>query len=404
MSAADTTRDYPSGEAMKQPGTRPDPVGASIVTAINEPESPASSRPAPVLEETSSSGPSPVSGGTPTSTLLTFNETLRLLLPAYKMSRPVLSFDALDVLTKVATCRTPELRRKSPFPSTHSLNGACLQRACPSCAHFLGKRFIRSRHREFLPTFYFHVIFVLPAPLEGIALQNLRTLANILLSASSYSVLSVAQGDINARLALVAFFDTASGDLFRHSHVHVLSTAGGLTADGRWVSYPKGNFIDPQAAGRIFRAAVLESILAAHQEGRLLLTGKLKNLDTPPTLRNFISTINEKEWEPKIIRAGDGPVPLIRYMAGSTSPFLSGPSYLLTGAKVSFETRAGHEGPAKRCEMPGMEFIRRALQHVLPRRFVRSRTYGLLAGPRRRRNLVTARRLLLTGSGSTVST
>ena len=43
------------------------------------------------------------------------------------------------------------------------------------------------------------------------------------------------------------------------------------------------------------------------------------------------------------------------------------------------------------------EFLRRFLLHTLPRRFVRIRFFGFMAGPRRSRMLQLARRLLETG-------
>ncbi|HCS91749.1 MAG: hypothetical protein N838_19175 [Thiohalocapsa sp. PB-PSB1] len=48
----------------------------------------------------------------------------------------------------------------------------------------------------------------------------------------------------------------------------------------------------------------------------------------------------------------------------------------------------------KRMRLPGAEFLRRLLQHVLPPGFHQIRYYGLLAGGRRKDNLVRCRVLL----------
>jgi hypothetical protein len=52
------------------------------------------------------------------------------------------------------------------------------------------------------------------------------------------------------------------------------------------------------------------------------------------------------------------------------------------------------DGEQKEMQLPGVEFIRRFLQHTLPRRFVRVRHYGLLAPCYRKKKLARCRTLL----------
>ncbi len=52
------------------------------------------------------------------------------------------------------------------------------------------------------------------------------------------------------------------------------------------------------------------------------------------------------------------------------------------------------DGEQKEMRLSAVEFIRRFLQHVLPKRFVRIRHYGLLAPQKRRAKLTQCRRLL----------
>ena len=49
--------------------------------------------------------------------------------------------------------------------------------------------------------------------------------------------------------------------------------------------------------------------------------------------------------------------------------------------------------------LPGADFIRRFLSHVLPSRFVKIRYYGFLANCHRRRNLVQCRAAFPNGAG-----
>ena len=52
------------------------------------------------------------------------------------------------------------------------------------------------------------------------------------------------------------------------------------------------------------------------------------------------------------------------------------------------------DGERNEMRLPAMEFIRRFLQHTLPKRFVRVRHYGLLAARYRKKKLARCRALL----------
>ena len=51
----------------------------------------------------------------------------------------------------------------------------------------------------------------------------------------------------------------------------------------------------------------------------------------------------------------------------------------LADGKVMFRYRASDTGKLRTCTLPAEEFIRRFLQHVLPKGFVKMRYYGFLS-------------------------
>ena len=65
----------------------------------------------------------------------------------------------------------------------------------------------------------------------------------------------------------------------------------------------------------------------------------------------------------------------------------------VTSDQVTFRYRATDTGKLRTCKLPAGEFIRRFLQHVLPKGFVKVRYYGFLA-PTCRPQLVALRQLL----------
>ena len=66
----------------------------------------------------------------------------------------------------------------------------------------------------------------------------------------------------------------------------------------------------------------------------------------------------------------------------------------LENNQVTFRYRDGKSGRWKRCTLPSLEFIRRFLQHVLPKGFIKVRYYGLLSS--KKRHLLERARYLLT--------
>ena len=65
----------------------------------------------------------------------------------------------------------------------------------------------------------------------------------------------------------------------------------------------------------------------------------------------------------------------------------------LADGKVTFRYRTTDTGKLRNCTLPAQEFIRRFLQHVLPRGFVKVRYYGFLSSGLRPRLAALHRQL-----------
>jgi len=88
----------------------------------------------------------------------------------------------------------------------------------------------------------------------------------------------------------------------------------------------------------------------------------------------------QKEWVVHSKPVGDGTkalkylAPYIFRVAISNNRILD-----MEDGKVTFRYRVTDTGKLKTCSLPAEEFIRRFLQHVLPKGFVKVRYYGFLA-------------------------
>ena len=93
-----------------------------------------------------------------------------------------------------------------------------------------------------------------------------------------------------------------------------------------------------------------------------------------------------------------GPKQVLKYLARYTHRVAVSNSRLLNldDGKVTFRYKDYAQGNAqKTMQLSGEEFLRRFVQHVLPRGFVKMRHYGLLANRPREDRLQACRKLLL---------
>src|ERR1039457_753234 len=81
---------------------------------------------------------------------------------------------------------------------------SCRNRPCPKCQAMARAAWLVQREGELLPVPYFHVVFTLPRPIGGLALQNAREIYSILFRAASETLLTIA-ADPKRRGAAIGF-------------------------------------------------------------------------------------------------------------------------------------------------------------------------------------------------------
>jgi hypothetical protein len=111
----------------------------------------------------------------------------------------------------------------------------------------------------------------------------------------------------------------------------------------------------------------------------------------------FLEPLCRKEWVVYAKAPFRGPDHLLQYLARYTHRVAISNHRLIAfdGESVTFRRKDYAQGNRKR-KMPvsADEFLRRFRLHTLPRGFVRTRSFGFLAGPRRAAMLQPARKLL----------
>jgi hypothetical protein len=318
---------------------------------------------------------------------------------------PWLSAQQRSVLRAIARCRTAALgghldRCDACGHQAISYN-SCRNRHCPKCQAQTRERWLHARERELLDVPYVHVVFTLPHGLLPLAYRNSTRLYTWLFQASAATLREVAADPrhLGAEIGVLSILHTWGQTLVRHPHVHCVVPAGGLARDHtRWI-YPKcaGFFLPVKVLSRVFRGKFVDALRRAYKRNELDLAGGSEHLRDPAAWRVFIDALFETDWVVYAKPAFGGASAVLRYLGRYTHRVAISNHRLIAfdGERVTFQWKDYARGNHWRTmTLTAMEFLRRFVQHVLPRGFVRIRQFGYLASPCRTARLVLARRLL----------
>lgn len=267
---------------------------------------------------------------------------------------------------------------------------SCRNRHCPKCHREQTERWLEKQRARLLPCRYFLLTFTLPGELRPLARAHQKKIYGLLMScaAAALQKLCLDPRYLGARIGCLAVLHTWTRALLYHPHVHLLVTAGGLSADRtQWIAPKNPGYLVPvRALSVIFRA----KICAALKKAELLP-------QAPPQ-------VWKKDWVVHCQPAGSGQK-VLDYLGRYVFRIAISNSRIeqIDNGQVTFCYRDNRSQELRRVTLPAVEFITRFLQHVLPRGCAKVRSYGICSSSCRRQ-LEQARALLraapLTGSDS----
>ena len=318
---------------------------------------------------------------------------------------PWLSIQQRTVLRALARCRTAALGGHVDHChacSHRSISyNSCRNRHCPKCQAQARERWLAARERELLDIAYVHIVFTLPHALDPLCRRNAALLYALLFRASAATLLEVAADPkhLGARIGFLSILHTWGQTLVRHPHVHCVVPAGGLAPDDRRWIRPKyaGFFLPVKVLSRVFRGKYIAALRHAHDRGELDCDGAAARLRDPAQWRRFIDSLFRNDWVVYVKPAVGGATAVLRYLGRYTHRVAISNHRLLAfdGTHVTFRwTDYAHEAVHRTMTLAASEFLRRFVQHVLPRGFVRIRQFGFLANHCRTACLTIARQLL----------
>ncbi len=273
-----------------------------------------------------------------------------------------ISVDQRKALASMIACRTDALGEFTlhcqPCDKTVKAYQSCGHRACPACQHHDTSRWLARQQEKLLPAKYFLITFTLPAQWRAVAMANRKGVFNALLKAASATIMSFVEKDpkLGGKTGFSAVLHTHSRRLDFHPHVHIVVPAGSFDQK-RWRSKSGDYLFNEDNLANVFRAKFID----------------LMNKAALP----FPTQCN-KNWIADCTPVGSG-LSALKYLSRYLYKGVIAERNIIQddGEAVTFAYKDSQTKQRKTRTLPGEDFIFLLLQHVLPKRFRRSRDYGL---------------------------
>ncbi len=316
-----------------------------------------------------------------------------------------LTWQQVKVLRAIARCRTAALGGHLDVCTgcgylTGISYNSCRNRHCPKCQTGAREKWLAKRQQELLPVNYFHLVFTVPHLLAPLIWQNKKTLFTLLFDASAATLLEIAadRKHLGAEIGFLSILHTWGQTLQPHPHIHCVVPGGGLSPDHeRWRSTPAHFFLPVRVLSRVFRGKFVAGLRRAFRAKQLAFFGDCLSLANQRNFAAFLRTLFREEWVVYSKPPFGGPEHVLHYLARYTHRVaISNHRILMVNdSQVAFRWKDyAHHNKQRTMTLTCEEFLRRFLQHLLPKGFPRIRYFGWLAN-RRRNKLLPLCRLLL---------
>lgn len=274
---------------------------------------------------------------------------------------------------------------------------SCGNRHCPTCQGIAKIKWVGRRLDELLPVHYHHAVFTVPSYISKLASFNRKAMYDLIFDAASQTLLVFGRDPkhLGAEIGFYGILHTWSQLLGPHVHVHFIVTSGGLTEDGEWREAKHGaKFLFPtRALSQVFRGKFLEGLKKLYRDGELVVPESMEELRTPEGFEKKLDKLVSKSWRVYCKPPFSGPEEVVKYIGRYTHRIAISDGRIISfeNGRVRFKYKDNAEKDPERkykeAELSAEEFLKRYLNHVLPRGYHRIRNYGFLSNGRKRKNL-----------------
>ncbi|HOT15264.1 MAG TPA: IS91 family transposase [Bacteroidales bacterium] len=279
------------------------------------------------------------------------------------------------VLQDITQCRTAELGGHSMACDdcgqiTISYN-SCRNRHCPKCLASKQALWVDDLLETTLDVKHYHIVFTVPHELNPISQLNSAWFYNQMFATVWDTLRSFGYSHFGVETGAICVLHTWGQNLSLHPHVHCIVPAAGESLSGRMKHIGNGGkFLYPvRQLSVTFRGKLMDAIKK-----------QLKAIGLLPKFQQLLNTAWGKQWvvfcEPSMAKPGH----VVKYLGQYTHRVAITNDRILSidGQNVCFMHKdyADH-ARQKPITLNGVEFLRRFCLHILPRRFVKIRRYGI---------------------------
>ncbi|GAL87404.1 transposase [Sporocytophaga myxococcoides] len=187
---------------------------------------------------------------------------------------------------------------------------------------------------------------------------------------------------LGAKTGMISILHTWGQTLSLHPHLHCIVPGGGINGSGKWKSAKsKGKYLFPvKAMSKVFRGKFL---------------AYLKNNYSPD--KALINALYKKDWVVYTKQPFANNNTVIEYLGRYTHKIAISNHRIKNISKdsVTFTYKDYRQDDVKKeMTLNSMEFVRRFALHVLPKRFVRIRHFGILSSSSKKESIPTIKEQL----------
>lgn len=316
----------------------------------------------------------------------TVNQIIRSHGESYRLRHPELSLHEKKIMRSIEICRTEALGGRIEECSCGYkviLYNSCRNRHCPQCQSMKKEKWILERKNEVLPFTYFHIVFTLPDILNPIVIRNKRIIYNLMFDKCKETLLSVSADEkyFGADIGFFSILHTWGQKMNLHPHLHCVVPGGGYSEKKmKWIQAANNYFVPVQVLKMRFRSLFLQGLKDLRKSDKLYLQGTQFAGDAE--FQKMIDLLFTAEWVVYLKESFQGKESVIEYLARYTHRIAISNHRIisLNNDTVRFKYRDYKDGNKEKImELPAESFIHRFMVHVVPRKFVRIRYFGILS-------------------------
>ena len=298
-------------------------------------------------------------------------DVVRRFAPEYTSQyRHVMMPSQRKALSDIAACCTEalggRLYRCDDCEESFWCFHCCRNRACPKCHGKQTEQWLQQREAELLPCGYFHAVATVPSELRDAFRRDQKFMYGLLMriSADAVKELCAKKRHLGGLPGILSVLHTWNGQLGYHPHVHMLITGGGISSDGEHWEPARGEFLVP--------VGVLSRKIAAKFRDAV-------KKEKPCVFAGIPAGVWRREWVSFVKHYGHGNDAVLNYLSRYVFRTAISNARILAvdETHVTFRFKDRSTDTWRTMRLPGVKFLRRFLQHVLPRGFHKVRYYGL---------------------------